>query len=259
MKTFYVYRITNKELKKHYYGFRQTLLSPNNDLGIKYFSSSKDKEFINEQKINKNNFKYKIIKVFDNKEDAINLEIKLHKKFNVAKNDSFYNKSNQTSTGFMYGRCGKKSSDKVKELARQRMLGDKNPMFNIGNKHPIKIKGGHSEETRRLISETRLSMNIVYNQDYKDNMSKVLKERKVNIGEKNGMYGKHLTDDQKENLRKITTGIIRSDETKEKIRASALNRKEYKIVTCEYCNKSGKLNAMKRWHFENCKSKQGVK
>jgi hypothetical protein len=36
---------------------------------------------------------------------------------------------------------------------------------------------------------------------------------------------------------------------------SALNRNEYKIVKCDYCDKEGKENAMKRWHFENCKFK----
>lgn len=255
MKKFYVYRITNILMKKYYYGFRQCRILPKDDLGIKYFSSSKDNDFILDQKNNKNNYKYKIIKIFDNKYDAINLEIKLHRKFNVAKNDLFYNKSNQTSVGFMYGNLGKKNSDNFKEQARIRMMGDKNPMFNIGDNHPIKLKGGHSDETKRKISETRLSMNIKHTQQYKDNMSKVLKERKVNVGEKNAMFGKHLTEEQKEHLKIINTGIKRSDETIEKIRIAALNRQEYDIVKCTHCDKSGKLNAMTRWHFKNCKFK----
>ena len=37
----YVYRITNKILNKHYYGKRSSKLSPELDLGKKYFSSSK--------------------------------------------------------------------------------------------------------------------------------------------------------------------------------------------------------------------------
>ena len=100
MKKHYVYRITNKVENKHYYGCRTTKLEPKDDLGSKYFSSSKDKSFIKDQKENPNNYKYKIIKIFSTREEAIELEIKLHKKFNVGLNDSFYNKVKQKSTGF---------------------------------------------------------------------------------------------------------------------------------------------------------------
>lgn len=86
-------------------------------------------------------------------------------------------------------------------------------------------------------------------------MSKTLIERGINKGEKNGNYGKHLSIEEKEHLRKINTGIKRSLDTKEKMIISALNRNEYKIVKCDYCDKEGKENAMKRWHFENCKFK----
>ena len=43
---YYVYRITNKLLNKHYYGSRGSKIEPKLDLGIKYFSSSTDKNFI---------------------------------------------------------------------------------------------------------------------------------------------------------------------------------------------------------------------
>ena len=99
-KYHYVYRITNIQEKKHYYGVRSSKIEPKLDLGIKYFSSSKDKDFIQEQKDDKNIFKYKIIKTFDSREEAIKLEIKLHAKFNVGINESFYNKAKQTSTGY---------------------------------------------------------------------------------------------------------------------------------------------------------------
>ena len=252
MKTFYVYRIANKENNKHYYGYRKTEKDPKLDLGIKYFSSSTDKEFINEQKLNRDKFKYKVIKICETQEEALNLEIKLHKKFNVAKNSNFYNKSIQTSTKFIDGNFGKKMSEKNKELIKQRMLGHKNPMYNIGEKHPLKLKGGHSEESKQLMSKTRLSLNIKYDEEYKNKMSITLKQKKINVGEKNGNFGKHLSDEQKENLRNKNLGIKRSEYSKERSRISALNR-VYKTVICPICNKEGKIHAMKRWHFENCK------
>ena len=67
MKKHYVYRITNKIENKHYYGCRTTKLEPKDDLGSKYFSSSRDKEFIKDQKENPYNYKYKIIKINERK------------------------------------------------------------------------------------------------------------------------------------------------------------------------------------------------
>ena len=100
MKYHYVYRITNKENNKHYYGVRSSKIEPKLDLGIKYFSSSTDKEFMNEQKLNKDKFKYKIIKTFDTRKEAELIEVKLHTKFEVQNNNNFYNKAKSTLMGF---------------------------------------------------------------------------------------------------------------------------------------------------------------
>jgi hypothetical protein len=100
---FFVYRITNIVTGKHYYGYKSSSKHPTEVIGKTYFSSMKGKEgeeFISNQKNNPQNFKYKIIKIFDDKNSALALEIKLHAKFNVAKNPKFYNRSNQTTTGF---------------------------------------------------------------------------------------------------------------------------------------------------------------
>lgn len=96
----YVYRITNKNENKHYYGKRSSNLHPLFDLGIKYFSSSRDGDFIKNQKVNPEFFKYKIIKIFDNLQDALDLEIKLHLKFRVGKHSAFYNIVTQTHSKF---------------------------------------------------------------------------------------------------------------------------------------------------------------
>ena len=100
MKYNYVYRITNNVKHKHYYGVRSCDCLPILDLGVKYFSSSRDKDFLNEQKLTPDVFKYKIIKVFSSRLEALKLEILLHKKFEVGKSKSFYNKSKQTRLSF---------------------------------------------------------------------------------------------------------------------------------------------------------------
>lgn len=97
----YVYRITNIKLKKHYYGVRTSkFTSAEEDIGLKYFSSSQDEDFILEQKTNRCLFKYKVIKKFKTRYLAENYEMILHKKFSVSKNDNFYNKCNATENGF---------------------------------------------------------------------------------------------------------------------------------------------------------------
>lgn len=97
---YYVYRITNTSIKKHYYGKRTSKIPPRADLGIRYFSSSSDKAFITDQKINPQNYRYKIVAVYTTAEKASEKEVKLHNKFDVGVNPSFYNKAKQTSTGF---------------------------------------------------------------------------------------------------------------------------------------------------------------
>lgn len=100
MKWHYVYRITNRTMKKHYYGSRSSKVEPRLDLGIHYFSSSQDKSFIQQQKENPNMFKYKVLKTFKSRDNALLYECKLHKKFSVGSNPHFYNKVAQTSKGF---------------------------------------------------------------------------------------------------------------------------------------------------------------
>ena len=100
---FCVYRITNIVEKKHYYGYKSSVIHPSKVVGVTYFSSSKGiygKQFIADQKENPQNYKYKIVQIFNSKDEALSREIRLHTKFDVKNHSKFYNKSNQTSTGF---------------------------------------------------------------------------------------------------------------------------------------------------------------
>ena len=162
-KYHYVYSIVNKENGMSYIGVRSSDVKPHQDLGINYFSSSSDSNFINEQLQNRDRFEYVVIKVFDNREDALGLEIELHKKYEVGKNELFYNKSRQTSTKFNYdisgdsdiGRkisnalkgkpahnLGMKQSDETKLKRSESLKGRTSPMKNRT----------HTEETKRKMS-----------------------------------------------------------------------------------------------------------
>ena len=178
MKYHYVYRITNKENNKHYYGVRSSKIKPKLDLGIKYFSSSTDKEFINEQKTNKDKFKYKIIKIFETRINALNLEIYLHKKFEVAKSPNFYNRSKQTSIGFD--------------------LGDTHHdgLWKKGFATYISETG---EKIRLSVEEANQRMLVAESKGRK--YSKEVNIKKGRSGELNSMFGKPLSDSARQKIK----------------------------------------------------------
>ena len=103
-----------------------------------------------------------------------------------------------------------------------------------------------SAETRKKISES-LKGRVVSNQTRK------------------------ILSDKLKGTKPWNTGIPRSESTKQKLSAILKNKpltqqhkeniskaqqgREYKISICPYCNKSGGVNVMQRWHFDNCKFK----
>ena len=122
MKYHYTYRITNTLEKKYYYGVHSCDCLPKEDIGVKYFSSSKNKIFKEDIKKNPQNYKYNVVKIFETRKEAVSHEIFLHNKFEVGKNTKFYNGSKQTSTGF--DTSGIKFSDEVNK-SKGRNGGDK--------------------------------------------------------------------------------------------------------------------------------------
>ena len=217
MKKHYVYRITNKIENKHYYGCRTTKLEPKDDLGSKYFSSSRDKEFIKDQKENPYNYKYKIIKIFSTREEAIELEIKLHNKFNVGINESFYNRAKQSSLGF--DTSGIKYSDERKERIRKRM---------IENNH---FRGKKLSDEHKL----KLSLSHMGSKNHNYGLEKTA-EIKKKISESN--KGKVMSQEAKQKISIANTGKTRTQEIKEKI-SNALKGRTY---TQEHCNNISAAN-----------------
>ena len=122
-RIYYVYRISHIISQIHYYGNRITKINPHSDLGIKYFSSSSDNNFITEQYEFPINFKYKIIRTFDNIGDSTIFESYLHQLFNVKDHPYFYNKSNAYPLG--YAHIGK-DQQRIKAL---NAMGEKNWKF----------------------------------------------------------------------------------------------------------------------------------
>lgn len=185
----YVYRITNLTTSKYYYGSRVTKLDPSLDLGTKYFSSSSDKIFVLEQKSKPYNFKYKIIKIFDNSGDTIIYESFLHQKLSVSSNINFYNKSNQRPFGFSLTN----NPIVIAAIYKTRTTADENGLTSYDKAGPIisltlnqiqesgktraKEIGEKGSITRKLIQENGLSIN----------QENIIKQKKTkNIIQSNG-------------------------------------------------------------------------
>lgn len=83
--------------------------------------------------------------------------------------------------------------------------------------------------------------------------------RKRLVGELNPMYGKAKPEEIKQTLSEKLSGENNpyfgkehSEDTRAKMRAAHAARPP---VTCPHCGKEGHVNTMKRWHFDNCRSK----
>lgn len=100
-KFHYTYQITELSTNRKYIGVRSSNILPEKDLGIKYFSSSSNKDFIKNQKENHSNYKYEVLNIFSSREDSNNHEIELHEKYDVASNNEFYNMYNSNASGFI--------------------------------------------------------------------------------------------------------------------------------------------------------------
>lgn len=116
--------------------------------------------------------------------------------------------------------------------------GSNNPMF--GRKH--------SDNTKQKQREKRLGTS--HSEETKDKIKNYISEN----GHPNGMLGKTHSKETIEKLKNIKGGVNNpmygrkhSPETIEKMKRSKL--------TCVHCSVSGGASNMKRYHFDNCKTR----
>jgi len=133
-KHHYVYH-SYEEWEGGYIGCRTCDCPPEED--IKYFGSFSDKTFFPTEKT--------ILFVCETRQEAMEIEIKLHDFFDVAVNPQFANMAKATSTGFDttgVTRTGE-SKKKQSEARKGKYAGEKNPMYGVP----------HTEETKKKLSE----------------------------------------------------------------------------------------------------------
>ena len=217
---YYVYRITNIKLNKHYYGSRATTLNPEDDLGIKYFSSSKDKEFKQDQKDNPQNYKYKVIKTFNNSAESQIFESYLHQYFDVKLHESFYNKANQRPFG--YDRTGIPTSKLQKQKASETHKGKK-PSKEIADKIS-KTRNEWSEERKEEYSRKQRESHI---------------GKKLSKNHKNNIKAAHYRrSEEEENKRRLKISKTILSKSKEEMNDRALKqrytRREMVLIITSY-------------------------
>jgi group I intron endonuclease len=174
------------------------------------------------KKYGKNNFYREIVEFCKNKRQLNEREIFWIAELDARNPNIGYNVS-RGGDGANLEHLTEESKKKIGEKNRINNLGEKNGMF---GKH-------HTEESKQ-------------------------KSRLSHLGQPSGMKGKHHKEESKEKTRKTLTGRKQARETGEKRSKSMIGKnvgKYTELVTCPYCNKVGGINAMKRWHFDNCRYK----
>lgn len=145
-------------------------------------------------------------------------------------------------------------SDEHRAALRESKLGDKNPMKN--------------PETRKKVSEALKGRKKSLEAEVKRLESrkgfKHSEESKSKIGA--ALRGKRKSEEHKKRMSEAKVGHKRTKESIEKQiekqkgkplpeETKQRMRKPKTKITCPHCNKEGGNSQMKRWHFENCKSK----
>lgn len=217
---YYLYKITNKLNGKIYVGVHKT-----SDLEDGYMGSGVVlKKAI--EKYGIENFEKTILEFFDTSEEMYSKEKELVDEKFLQREDT-YNLMSGGHGGFDYLiETGKHYKGGPQSLeAREKMVSSLKS-YAVSEEGRMR----YAEHSDKMKSENPMFEDLT-----KKKISDKLKEYKK-------------TDAHKEQISKSLLG---------KKKVYPKNRKprnvEFEDVECPHCKKIGKLNAMKRWHFDNCK------
>lgn len=228
-KYHYVYLITEISTNKKYIGARSSNIKPEIDLP-KYKSSSLNKEFEKRQIEYPEDYNYEILSIHDNRENAINEEIRLHNLYDVGINPEYINGAKQTSNKFdtsgMVVVKDKNDNNYLVSKYDEDYLSGKLVYFKFGNKLSTEVKNkiSSSLKGKKLSNETKLKLSnklkgkIVSSETRK-------KLSKVNSGINNGMYNKKHTEESKYKM-----SLSRSGSKNPSAKTIEINNKIYATI-----------------------------
>lgn len=262
----YVYIIEHIKSKKYYIGARSTNLLPDDDLGKKYFSSSTNKEFIKDQKENNHHYKYTVLRNFNNRDDAILHEVRLHNEKQVHLDPNSYNMAKQTSAGF--STVGKfPARDKDGNMLHisvddPRLESGELSHFTSGN-----IVVYDENDKRHIINENEYDPNVFFklkreHKKCKDDNGSIFSLHHANSRIKNGevQIAKYATDGSDTYMvfsddPRILNGELQFIDKKKKIYVYDNDDKRHRIYEDDYDpNIFFKLEL----NYKKCKDKDGI-
>jgi group I intron endonuclease len=239
-----VYQTTNLINNMTYIGSHQT-----EDLNDGYLGSGKHlKRAI--KKYGKENFKFEILHSFSIKEEMFSKERELVDESFV--NDPLtYNLKiggsggNPGIVGAFKGRKHtEETKDKIRKSALTQTVTEEKRKKLSENNWARKDPDAHKEHMRKIAKMPRSA----------DHNKKVAEANLGKILVNSGNIAKRISATELEfykNMGWSKGGLPRKYKSNRKTR----DQIEFEIITCPFCNKLGKKNAMMRWHFDNCKLK----
>jgi group I intron endonuclease len=280
-----IYKITNTVNDKIYIG--QTITSLKSRWQSHVSSAKCNKPWVICSAIRKygeENFKIEQIDIAHSKVELDDLEVKYIKDLTPHYNMC----AGGGGLGSPSNEVRKKISDKLKgriftkersekQSIRQlgRVLSDETKLkiknAQIGRTYPDR-QSGMSKSERKIKRDEKYIFSLP--EDLREIMQGLTKNEKIAYraklnssvisermrGDKNPMYGKLRSDEDKQKLSELSKGVNNpyygkkhSEEVLAKMRLAHANRP---LVECPHCKKTGILSNMKRWHLDNCKVKQ---
>jgi hypothetical protein len=239
----YTYLIGWPEINKFYYGVRYAKNCNPSDLWIKYFTSSRA---VKQMRLTHGEPSIiQIRKVFATAVKARIWETKVLTRLKVVSRLDFLNENdspappinNRIMLALTKNKISRSNKGKPKsELHRQKIKEARAKQINTRAGVPV------SDETKKLLSAANKG------KKYSDSTN----SKKGARGSQHWAYGKERSDKTKQLLSKANKGKKLNAATRQKISDAFKNKP---ILTCPYCNATGKQLSMTRHHFNNCKFK----
>lgn len=141
------------------------------------------------EKYGKENFKREILYISKNYQENCQKEKEFIKLYNAVEDRTFYNINEGGDGGDIFHLLPIEQQEAIREAARERVIGEKNPRYGIHL----------SEETKEKIRQNR-NTDYMQTEQYKKKMSEAVR------GERNGMYRKQHSEESKQKMSKAKKG-----------------------------------------------------
>jgi hypothetical protein len=249
MSTPFTYLIGWSTLNKWYYGLKYAKECDPKDLWSTYFTSStKVAEY---RKLYGEPDVIQVRKVFCESKNACDWEHKVLVRLKAMQSEKFLNMTNSNKKFLI--------TDEVKrKIGESNRISLNNPETKKKMSESAKKRGMSPKNIEARKAYHERSRGVPRNNDVRDKISKTLTGREFSMEHRENLRQGHMgkgrphTQESKRKIGEANIGKQRSEEFKNDC---SMQRKLSPKIECPHCGKIGENNAMKRWHFDNCKLK----